>query len=815
MGDLVRDVRYAARSLARAPYFAAAAVLTLGLGIGANTAVFSVVRGVLLRPLPHAEGDRLVYLRHSAELAGIDNTVFSVPEIIDYREAGALSGIAEFSANTYNLTARGEPAQVLAGIVTGNFFQVMGLRPEVGRLFDAGDDGAAADPVIVLTYDYWMRAFGGDPTVVDEVVELGGSAATIVGVLQPVPHYPERTDILVNMVTSPHHLSATMVHGRTHRMTEIFARLSPAATVEQAQTEIDQISTRIHAEYPEAYEAAAGYKVTVSPLADVLTQRATSTIYLLWTTAAFVLLIACASVANLILTRSVRRERELVVRAALGAGAARLRRLLLTESLLLAVAGSALGFFVALAGVDLLTSFAARFTPRATEIALDGTVLAFTAGVAALVALALGWAPAIPGSSDAAGSLAAGGVRHTGGQRFKRLQRGLVVAQVALSVTLLSGAGLLVRTLINLYDVEVGADLNGVLTVEVPVAGTGRSTPEVRDAYERMRSQIAALPGVAEAGVGSSVPLRDNEFELEIQAEGIAPDPNQPTPRAEYRTATPEYFRASGIPLVAGREFEATDTRDGALVVILNETLARRLFPDRDPIGQRVAWTGDVLDFIPVSGDWRTVVGVVGDVRSASLDAAPRAAMYQPFEQEEVFAGSLVVRTNTDPRSLLVPATQVVRDVDPSVPLGKVGTLAELRDESVSSQRINALLVSGFGLVALLIAAVGLAGVLGFSVSQRTNEIGVRMSLGAQPMQVRGMIVREGVLLLVIGLVLGAVGAVLASRVVEGFLYGVAPNDPATLLVVALVMTLVGSLAAWVPAVRASSVQPVEALRSE
>jgi putative ABC transport system permease protein len=815
MGDFVRDVRYAARSLARAPYFAAAAVLTLGLGIGANTAVFSVVRGVLLRPLPHAEGERLVYLRHSAELAGIDNTVFSVPEIIDYRDAGALSSIAEFSANTYNLTARGEPAQVLAGIVTGNFFQVMGLRPEVGRLFDAGDDGAAADPVIVLTYDYWMRVFGGDPSIVDEVVELGATAATVVGVLQPVPHYPERTDILVNMVTSPHHLSATMVHGRTHRMTEIFARLSPGATVEQAQTEIDQISTRIHAEYPEAYEAAAGYKVTVSPLAEVLTQRATSTIYLLWTTAAFVLLIACASVANLILTRSVRRERELVVRAALGAGAGRLRRLLLTESLLLALAGSALGFFVALAGVDLLTSFAARFTPRATEIALDGTVLAFTVGVAALVALALGWAPAIPGSSDAAGSLAAGGVRHTGGQRFKRLQRGLVVAQVALSVTLLSGAGLLVRTLINLYEVDVGADLDGVLTVEVPVAGTGRSTPEVRDAYERMRSRIAALPGVAEAGVGSSVPLRDNEFELEIQAEGIPPDPNQPTPRAEYRTATPEYFRASGIPLVAGREFQATDTGDGALVVILNETLARRLFADRDPIGQRVAWTGDVLDFIPVSGDWRTVVGVVGDVRSASLDASPRPAMYQPFEQEEVFAGSLVVRTNTDPRALLVPATQVVREVDPSVPLGKVGTLAELRDESVSSQRINALLVSGFGLVALLIAAVGLAGVLGFSVSQRTNEIGVRMSLGARPTQVRGMIVREGAALLVIGLVLGAIGAVLASSVVEGFLYGVAPNDPTTLLVVALVMTLVGILAAWVPAVRASSVQPVEALRSE
>jgi predicted permease len=615
------------------------------------------------------------------------------------------------------------------------------------------------------------------------------------------------------MVTSPHHLSASMVHERVHRMTEVFARLSPEGTVERAQTEVDAISARIHAEYPEAYEEAAGYTVTVQPLADVLTSRATSTIYLLWTTAAFVLLIACASVANLVLTRSVRRGRELTVRAALGAGAGRLRRLLLSESLLLAATGSALGFFVAVAGVDVLTTFASRFTPRASEIALDGTVLAFTVGIAAVVALALGWAPSLPGTSDAA--LSAGGVRHTGGRRFKRMQRALVVAQVSLSVTLLTGAGLLVRTLMNLYEVDVGADLAGVLTVEVPVVGTGRSTPEVREVYERMRSQIAALPGVAEAGVGSTVPLRDNEFELEIRAEGVALDPSLPTPRAEYRTATPEYFRAAGIPLIAGREFESTDTRDGALVVILNQALAERFFPGQDALGQRVAWTGEVLNFIPVSGDWRTVVGVVGNTYSASLEAAPRGALYQPFEQEEVFAGSLVVRTNTDPSALLVAATRVVRDVDPSVPLGKVGTLAELREESVTSQRINALLVSGFGLVALLIAAVGLAGVLGFSVSQRTNEIGVRMSLGARPMQVRGMVVREGVVLLAIGLVLGAIGSVLAARVVEGFLFGITPNDPATLGAVALLMALVGVTAAWVPAVRASNVQPVEALRRD
>jgi predicted permease len=816
MNDVGRDICYALRGLFRAPLFAATAVLTLALGVGANTAVFSVVNGVLLRPLPHADGDRLVYLRHSAQLAGIDNERFSVPEIIDFREAASFTDLAEFSASSYNLTARGEPQQILAGIVTGNFFEVMGLRPEVGRVLDDGDNGETAAPVIVLTYDYWMRAFGGDPNIVGDVVDLGGMAAEVVGVVQQAPHYPERTDVMVNMVTSPHHLSATMVHGRTHRMTEVFGRLAPGATVERARSDVEVITERIHREYPESYQAAAGYTVAVSPLADVLTRRATGTIYLLWTTAALVLLIACASVANLVLTRSVRREREFVVRAALGAGVRRLRRLLLAESLVLALAGSAVGVLVALGGVDLLTSFAARFTPRAAEVSLDGMVLGFTAAMAMLLAVALGFVPAVPGSSgDAKRSLTSTGTRTIGG-RHRRVQSALVVAQVALSVTLLNGAGLLVRTLVNLYDIDVGADVEGVLTIEVPVAGTGKSDVEVRGAYARMRHEMASLPGVSDAGVGSTVPLRDNEVELQIKAEDVPPNPDMPTPRAEYRTATPEYFAATGIPILAGRAFEATETKESGLVVILNETLAKRLFPEGiDPIGRRVAWTGSVLEFIPVTGDWRTVVGIAGDTHSAALDQEPRPAMYQPFEQEEVLAGSLVVRSAGDPESLLLPATQIVRRVDPSVPIGKVGTLASLREESVANQRVNALLVSGFGVVALLIAAVGLAGVLGFSVSQRTGEIGVRMSLGAEPGQVRRMVVREGVTLLLIGLVLGAVGSVFATKVVEGMLFGVAPNDPTTLGAVALLMVTVGVTAAWVPAMRASRVQPVEALRQE
>ena len=812
----VLDTRFALRSLRRAPLFALASILTLALGIGANTAVFSVVRGVLLRPLPHADGDRLVYLRHSAELAGIENVLFSVPEILDYRAAGALMGIAEFSAMNFTLTRGGEPAQVTAGIVSGNYFEVMGLGAAAGRVFDSGDDGEAAAAAIVLTHDYWMQRLGGDPGVIGETVVLEGRAPTIVGVVQQAPHYPERTDVLVNMVTSPHHLSATMVHGRSHRMTEVFARLAPESTVEQAQTEVDAISVRIHDEYTEAYEAAAGYQLRISPLAEVLTERATQTIYLLWTTAAFVLLIACTTVANLVLTRSARRERELVVRVALGGRASQVRGLLLAESVPLALAGTVLGILVALIAVDLLTTFTARFTPRASEITLDWWVLAFTGGIGSLVAIALAFAPSIPGTALGGGfSLASGGTRMTGSRGFRRLQRGLVVAQVSLSVALLTAGGLLTRTLLNLYDLDIGADLEQVLTVEVPVVGTGRTSAEVRDVYERIRAEIASLPGVAEAAVASSVPLRDNDFELEIVVEDIASDPNLPTPRAAYRTATPEYFRTAGIPVLDGRDFLSTDESDGPLVVILNRALADLLFVGVDAIGRRVAWTGDVLNFIPVSGDWRTVVGIVGDTRSSALDEEPQPAVYQPFAQEEVFAGSLVVRADIDPQALTVPAMQIVRDIDPTAPIGTVGTLLELRDESVASQRINTLLVSGFGLVALLIAAVGLGGVLAFSVSQRTNEIGVRMSLGARPWQVRRMILAEGASLLSVGVILGALASVLAARVVEGLLFGVTPYDPATLTAVVTVMAVVGLTASVLPAIRASNVQPVEALRAD
>jgi predicted permease len=812
----IRDVRYAVRSLARVRGFTTAVVLTLALGIGANTAIYSVVRGALLRPLPNRDGDRLIYLRQSAPLAGQDNVLFSVPEVVDYREGtSALQGFAEYSEIPATLLGEEDPARVLAGVVTGNYFEVMGLAPVLGRLFESIDDGPNADPSMVLTQAYWLQHFGGDRDVVGTTVRFNGGPVTIVGVVQDAPRYPGETEVFVNMVTSPHHLDATMITGRTHRMTEVFARLAPGSTLEQARAEVERVESNVHADHPEVYEAAAGYDIRVAPLREVLNERATLTFWLLMGAAAFVLVIACANVANLTLIRGIRRERELIVRRALGAGAARLRKLLLAENLLLALAGSAFGLVIAYSGLGLLIAFAEQFTTRGDEIQLDGTVLAFTLGVALVTGVILAFVPAVGAEGGLATSLANAGRRTTTGRGRQRLQRSLVVLQVAVSVVLLTGAGLLVRTLVKLQEVDAGVRAENVLTMEVPMDGTGRTSPEQLTLYEQMRDRIAALPGVVEVALGSTVPLRGEDFRLDVKAEGRPIVTGEPTPNAIYRTASPEYLRAAGIPLLQGREFESTDRDGTALVVMLNRTLAERLFGDRDPIGQQVAWTGDVLRFIPVTGDWRTVVGVVGDTRDAGLDAEPPPVMYLPFAQEVIFSGSFLVRTGGDPETLASAATQAIRSFDAQALVENVQTLEQVRDEDIAPRRVNTMFVTSFGALALIIAAVGLAGVLAFSVSSRTGEIGIRASLGADATRVKQMIIGEGWALLAGGLLLGVLGSLGAARLLERLLYGVTPDDAVTITSVVLLMAAVGTLACWFPAARAARVEPAEALRAE
>ncbi|MGH7619859.1 MAG: ABC transporter permease [Gemmatimonadaceae bacterium] len=814
--NVLTDVRHAIRSLYKARGFSIAVILTLALGIGANTAMFTLLRGTLLRALPNRDGERLVYLRQSASGAGQENIGFSVPEITDYRNASkTLSEIGEYSPMTFTLVDKDEPVHVHAAVISGNYFTVMGLSAVAGRVTNSKDDGPAAAPVAVLSHQFWMEKFGGDRSVVGKTVRINDFVSTIIGVIQRAPQYPQRTDVFVNTVTSPHHLSATMVQGRTHRMTEVFGRLADNATVEQARAEIARVSSNVYADHPDAYEKASRYSVSVSQLKAALNERAALTLWLLMGAATFVLLIACANVANLTLMRGVGREREMLVRAALGAGSWRLRRMLLVENLTLALVGGALGVSVAFAGLKMLVSFAAQLTPRADEIRVDGLVLAVSLVTSVAAAIALSFAPRIGGEKSLAAPLAAAGRRTTAGRGRQRLQHTLVVAQLAVCMVLLTAAGLLVRTLSKLQSVETGVRAENVITMEVPIETQSITQAEKLAMYARMRGKLGSLPGVEVASVASNVPLENTPFVLEVKAEGRQLGTGEATPRAAYKTADADLFRAAGIPLLEGRGFQSTDREGTPRVVILNKSFAERLFGTQDPIGRRVAWTGEVLKFIPVTGDWRTVVGVVGDTRDAGLDSDPTPTMYQPFEQEVVFNAALIAKTKSNPAVIGQSALRAIRELYPRQLVENVTTLEDVRDATIAPRKLNALFIACFGVLAMAIAMVGIAGVLAFSVSSRTNEIGIRMSLGADAGRVQRMVLGEGGTLLGIGLAAGAVGALLASRLLRGLLFGVAPHDPATLGAVTLILGGVGLAACWLPALRAARVDPAVALRAE
>ena len=819
--SIAADMRYALRALSHSPAFTTVVVITLALGIGANAAIFSVVRGVLLKPLPHRDGDRLLYLRHSMDGPGGANINFSVPEVRDLRNgAPSLAGIAEFSPWTLTFQDDDGAVRIDVGLVTGNYFEVMGLSPVLGRLTEPTDDGPGVPPVMVLTHDGWMKRFGGDSNIVGKRVRLDGESVTVIGVLQPAPFFPGRAEALLNMVISKHHTSAFMVEGRTHRMTEMIARLAPDASLEQARSEVAAVSGRIKGDFKEAYDPGSNHRIAVIPFQEVLGERARLTLWLLMGAAAFVMIISAANVANLTLMRGVRKKHELVLRAALGAGVGRLRRMLLVENLLLAFMGALLGTSIAVGGVRLLTSLAERYSPRANEIRLDGLVLGFTVALAAMVALLLSFLASLPREGGLASWMLAGANRMSGSLSKQRLQRGLVVVQIAVSVVLLAGAGLLTRTMIRLADVNTGLKSEEMLTMQVTLLTQAEllfdpgADAGAKARYDRKRDEIAALPGVVDVGVGSTMPLRSSDVQFEVKAEGKSLAVGEAMPRAEVRTASPDFFRAAGIPILQGRSFSATDRKGSGRVVIINQTLADKYFPGEDPLGKRVAWTGDVLRFAPISGDWRTVVGVAGNIRDGGLDAEPRPVMFMPFAQELPFGGGLVIRADSNVSALATAATRIVRRIAPTAPIENVMTLAEYKDQSVSPRRLNAALISSFGILAVIIAAVGIAGVLAFSVSARTNEIGIRMSLGADRGRVQRMILREGGVLLTAGLVLGVTGAFFAARVIQGLLFGVEPHDPTTLAGVAVVMAAIGLVACWIPAVRASRIDPAITMRS-
>jgi putative ABC transport system permease protein len=813
----VHDLKIALRSLSRSKGLAITVVLTLALGIGANAAIFSLVRGVLLRPLVNHDENRLIYIRQSAPGIGIENTTFSVPEIDDLRSrVKTLSAFGDFSTIAFTMVGLGEPREVRAGVVDGSYFEVMGLHPVLGRLLDAHDDGPNAAGAAVLTYRFWTTVMKSDPSVIGKTVRLDNRMATIVGVLEPSVPYPAETEIIANVVTSPHHLSATMVTGRVHRMTELFGRLAPGADLESARAELRAVYGAMISQYPETYSPKANFQINAVLLRDQITSGARTVLLVLLAASGLVFVIACSNVANLILARTVRREGELSIRAALGATGSALRRTLLADSLLLCAAGAALGVLIARPMVAILARYASRFSVRALDLTVDSSMLWVGALLAVVAAVLLAFVPRLPSAGASNGlNVSSGSVRITGST--SRRLRVFAVTQIAASFVLLAGAGMLVKTLLALQAARTGFDMHQVLALNVPVSSYGRTPEEVLGFYREAMRRITELPGVDRVAVGTAVPWRDAGIfgpGFQFSADGHVRASGEEDPRARFRTVSPGFFAALGIPLVAGRDFNDADRRGGESVVIVSQSVAQRMFPNQDAVNHHMMWTDPVMKFIDVSLAPRRIVGVAADVDDENVVPGPALTVYHPLEQE-IGGGRLFVHTRSDPYALVPPITRIIRDLAADQPVERPATLEDVRAEVLTPDRLNTLVFGGFAAVALAIAVVGVAGVLAFSVSGRTREIGIRLALGAQPQNLLTAVITEGAVMATAGVVAGALCGYALARLAGRYFMDM--RMPGILPVVASAFVLLAAavVASTVPAARAARVDVVQALRSD
>ncbi len=808
---LTQDVRFALRNLRKYPSYTAVVLLTLGLGIGANTAIFSVVHAVLMRPLPYASGDRLIEIRQEQPKIGVPNTGVSVKEVADYRaQTESLDAVVEYHQMSFNMLGRGEASRVQTGVVSANFFDVMGVAPLFGRTFREDDDSKNAPAVLVLSYNYWQHALGGDPGVVGRTFELNDRVHTVVGVLPPIPQFPRADppdDVFMPPSACPFRSNPQTIDNRNARMLVAIGRLKPGMTLPRAQNDLAVVNDRLGAQYPDAYDKAhTGFTATALSVHDELTRQARPTLLVLLATTGFVLLLVAANIANLSLARIIGRERELALRSALGAGRGRIARQLLTESTLLAVAGGALGLLVGWLVRDLLVAFTARFTPRAEEIAIDGAVLAFTLGVSVFTGLLFGLLPAFTRRTDA--SVKDAGQRTVGSRRLGA-RNALIVAQVAISFVLLVGAGLLVRSFIKLQEVDAGFRTDHVLTALVSLDFVKYNTPVLRRAFYRsVMDKVAAEPGLETAAFGISVPLdQAAPFLAGFIVEGQSPGDRRALPQLDFKFASPQYFKTIGMTVLSGRTFTDTDDATAPPVGIVNLSMARHNFPGIDAVGRRVS--------LDNGRTWITIVGVVNDAHDYGMSEKPTDELYRAFAQTGVLNASLLVRTAGDPGAFARRIPVAVHEVDPRQPVSQIRTLEAIRSHSLAPPRLTAMLVTLFAGVALIITAAGIAGVVSFSVNQRTTEIGVRMALGAPRSSVTRMIVRQGLLPVAAGLGAGLAGALMMTRVVARLLFAVEPTDPITYGAVIGVLAAVAALACLAPARRAAAIDPMRALRAE
>ncbi|HUI58472.1 MAG TPA: ADOP family duplicated permease [Bryobacteraceae bacterium] len=822
IASFLSELKVGARSLSRAKGLTVTVVLTLALGIGANAAMFSLVRAVLLRPLVNRDEDRLVYIRQSAPGIRDGNTTFSIPEIEDLRSrVKTLSSFGDFSTIGFTMIGLGEPRELRAGVVGGSYFQVMGLRPVLGRLLDERDDGPKAAGAVVLTYHFWSTVLNSDPSVLGKTVRLDSfdsRNATVVGVLEPCVPYPADTEIIANVVTSAHHLSATMVTSRIHRMTELFARLAPGVDLATARADLSSAYSVMKREHAEDYSARSDFRISAVRLRDELTSRARTILLVLMATSILVFVIACSNVANLILARTVRREAELGIRTALGAGAGALRRSLLAESLLLCVGGATLGLLIASPMVGVLARYMSRYSIRALDIRVDPSMLWVGAGLAVVAAALLAYIPRLPSPGGVQGfGLTSGSARVTGAANRKL--RIFAVVQIAASFVLVASAGATVKTLLSLEYAQTGFDTRHVLAANVPVLHLGKTPGQVVDFYREATRRIRELPAVQNVAIGMAVPwrdARDSNFSLEVSADGHIPQPGEEHPHAVFRVISPGFFATLGLPVIEGRDFNDADRGATEPVAIVSQSFAQRMFPKGEALNHHVMWTDPILKAVPlVSSASLRVVGVVPDVDDLHVVPQPTMTLYRPFDQEAVVGGGrLFVHVRSNPYALVTPITRIMRGMSADQPVEHAATLEDIRAEVLTPDRLNTIVFSVFAGVALLIAVVGVAGVLAFSVSGRTREFGIRLAVGSQPRNLLLRVMAEGAVMAVGGLAVGFACGVGLAQLAGSLLGDLKTPGMLPVAGAALVLLLAAMIASVVPAARAARVDVIQALRA-
>ena len=811
--ELVADLRYGGRTLAKNPGFALVAILTLGLGIGANTAIFSVINGVLLKPLPYENGERLVLLQQSATRLNQTNFGVSIKELYEYREQlASFEGLVEFHQMSFDLLKRGEPDRVATGVVSPNFFDVLGIKPLLGRTFVPTDDDHGAEAVLVLGHSYWQTKFGSDPSIVGQVFEMNDRPHRVVGVLPPVPHYPNEVDVYMPTEACPFRSAAEAnveSNRRAFSALQVFGLLKPDASPQTAATEVATVAQRWQQDFPQVYRPALGFQAQTANVLEQLTSGARQMLLILLGTTGLVLLLACANVANLTLARMLRRDREFAMRTALGAGRWRLARQLLTESTVLSLAGGIVGVVFAWATLDMLTTFVGRFTARIGEIDLDPGVLGFTLLVAMVTGLVFGTFPALAARVDLVNALKTGGkgTSHAGGGR--KLQSALIVAQVAVSVVLLVGAGLLLLSFYRLQQVDPGYRGESVMSAEV--FGNFTKYPNgqtLRRMYVSLLERLQSTPGVTSAAITNAVPMdaiQPGQTRFEVRGRTYGSPDERPT--TDLRVSSPGYFATLGIPVLKGRLFTELDHEEAATVIVINETLARREWDGRDPIGAEVSANNGQT--------WATVVGVVADVKTFGLNRDSVPQVYVPLRQANGVAGRVLLRMNAPPVQAAAVIREAVRATDPDLPIENVRTLDEIREGYLATPRLTAMLLTVFAALALLVTLTGITGVIAQSVSQRTQEFGLRMALGATRNSVLGGVLGQGLLLVGLGLIVGIAASLALARVLQSYLYQTTPTDPLTIAAVALAFVIAGTVACLGPAWRATTVDPMLALRAD